>query len=111
MSKYRRRDTERLINDSINETLSRTLATSFTMMLAMSAFLMLGGAVIETFALAIMFGVVFGTYSTVASPTILVMEDLKPVRKFFAPLASKEGDDGWMGRKPRRKPEHKSGNP
>ena len=100
MSKYRRRDTERLINDSINETLSRTLATSFTTMLAMSAFLMLGGAVIETFALAIMFGVVFGTYSTVfvASPTILVMEDLKPkLGKFFAPLASKEGDDGSDG--------------
>jgi preprotein translocase subunit SecF len=100
MSKYRRRDSERMINDSINETLSRTLATSFTTILAMSAFLLLGGAVIETFALAIIFGVIFGTYSTVfvASPTILLMEDLKPhLGRYFAPLASKAqqeaGDD------------------
>jgi len=95
MTKYRRQDTARLINDSINETLNRTLATSFTTMLAMSAFLILGGAVIETFALAIIMGVIFGTYSTVfvASPTILLMEDLKPhLGRIFAPLASKNDD-------------------
>ena len=81
LKKYRRRDMERLINDSINETLTRTLATSFTTLAAMLAFLFLGGPVIETFALAILLGVIFGTYSTVyvASPTILLMEDLKPV--------------------------------
>lgn len=91
LKKYRRRDMERLINDSINETLTRTLATSFTTMAAMLAFLFLGGPVIETFALAILLGVVFGTYSTVyvASPTILLMQDLKPLfGRIFAPLAA-----------------------
>jgi hypothetical protein len=49
----------------------------------------LGGPVIETFALAILLGVIFGTYSTIwiASPTILIMEDLKPLlAKVFTPI-------------------------
>ncbi|MCB9778348.1 MAG: protein translocase subunit SecF [Alphaproteobacteria bacterium] len=86
MKRYRRGDTSKLINDSINETMSRTLATSITTALAMTAFLVLGGDVIETFALAILIGVVVGTYSTVfvASPTILLMEDIKPmIERFF----------------------------
>ena len=88
MRRYRRADTERLINDSINETLTRTLATSFTTLVAMLAFLFLGGPVIETFALAIAMGVIVGTYSTifVASPTILLMEDIKPhLERMVAP--------------------------
>lgn len=91
MRRYRRQDTMRLINDSINETMTRTLATSFTTAIAMLAFLFLGGPVIETFALAILLGVVFGTYSTiyVASPTILLMEDLRPsLAKLVAPLSA-----------------------
>jgi preprotein translocase subunit SecF len=80
MDKYRRGDLPGLINGSINETLNRTLNTSLTTMLAMTAFLVLGGPVIETFALAIMIGVFVGTYSTVfvATPTILVMTRVKP---------------------------------
>ncbi len=92
MRRYRRADTEALINDSINETLTRTLATSFTTLVAMMAFLFLGGPVIETFALAIAMGVVFGTYSTVfvATPTILLMEDLKPhLERLIAPTSAK----------------------
>lgn len=93
MIKYRREDTTSLINDSINDTLARTLATSITTFLAMMAFLILGGPVIKTFALAILLGVIIGTYSTiyVASPTILLMEDIQPyLSKLFSPLASKE---------------------
>jgi len=96
MRRYRRQDTARLINDSINETMNRTLATSFTTGVAMLAFLFLGGPVIETFALAILLGVVFGTYSTifVASPTILLMEDLRPaLAKMVAPLAGANAED------------------
>jgi preprotein translocase subunit SecF len=80
MQKYSRKDMESLINDSVNETLGRTLATSITTMAALTAFLFMGGPVIETFALAMMIGVVVGTYSTVfvASPMILVMERAKP---------------------------------
>ena len=80
MTRYRRSETPKLINDSINETLGRTLATSITTMMAMTAFLVLGGPVIQTFALAMMIGIVVGTYSTVfvATPSILVMEKVKP---------------------------------
>ena len=90
--KYRRRDTAQLINSSINETLGRTLATSGTTMVAILAFLFMGGPVIEDFALAITLGIFFGTYSTiyVAAPSILVFEDLKPwLSRFITPLADK----------------------
>lgn len=92
VARYRRRDMARLINDSVNETLTRTLATSGTTIVAMLAFLFLGGPVIEHFALAIIIGIVFGTYSTVyvASPMILVMEDVRPwLTRLVAPLASR----------------------
>lgn len=99
MTRYRRRDLEKLINDSINETMSRTLATSLTTALGMLAFLVLGGPVIETFAMAILMGVVVGTYSTifVASPTILVMQDLQPwLQKLISPLSADDagGEEG-----------------
>ncbi len=88
--RYRRKDMANLINTSINETLARTLATSITTAAAMAAFLTLGGPVIETFALAILMGVFFGTYSTiyVASPTILMMDDVRPhLERIFTPRA------------------------
>jgi len=90
VERYRRQDMPELINTSINETLARTLATSLTTAAAMLAFLTLGGPVIETFALAILLGVVFGTYSTiyVASPTILLMSDARPyLERIFTPRA------------------------
>lgn len=99
MTRYRRRDLSKLINDSINETMRRTLATSLTTAMGMMAFLIFGGPVIETFALAILLGVFVGTYSTifVASPTILVMQDLRPVlERWFSPLSGdgpKDGDE------------------
>ena len=96
MTRYRRQDLGKLINGSINETLGRTLATSLTTMMGMTAFLILGGAVIQTFALAIFLGVIVGTYSTVfvASPTILVMQDLQPyLTKIFSPLTEDEVSD------------------
>jgi preprotein translocase subunit SecF len=96
MQRYRRKDTENLINTSINETLGRTLATSITTAVAMTAFLLLGGPVIQTFALAILLGVFFGTYSTiyVASPTILVMQDVRPhLAKLITPLSVKQEEE------------------
>lgn len=80
MGRYRRGDLFPLINHSLNETLSRTVATSATTMMAIIAFLFLGGPVIENFALAMIIGIVVGTYSSiyVASPMIVVMEEVKP---------------------------------
>jgi preprotein translocase subunit SecF len=94
--KYARDKTKDLINNSLNETLSRTLATSWTTMTAMAAFLLLGGPVIQTFALAIFLGVIVGTYSTVfvASPTILVMQDLRPLLgRLFTPLSEQQKEE------------------
>lgn len=78
--RHRREDLHGLINVSINETLSRTVATSFTTFLAIVAFLFFGGPVIRDFATAMICGIIFGTYSTVfvASPMIVVMEGVKP---------------------------------
>ena len=98
--RYRRRETANLINVSINETLTRTVATSLTTMLAILMFLLIGGPVIRNFALAMLCGIIFGTYSTVfvASPMILVMEDLKPYLSGIIALpelpGSDEDDDG-----------------
>lgn len=64
---------ETVVNRSINQTLSRTILTSGTVLLVLVAFLILGGGVIREFALAMFIGVVTGTYSSiyVASPILL----------------------------------------
>jgi preprotein translocase SecF subunit len=80
LERFRRKDMGLLINQAINQTLGRTLGTSLTTIIAMIVFLVQGGSVIEDFALAMVFGIVVGTYSSiyVAAPLILVTEDLKP---------------------------------
>lgn len=67
-------DFQSLINKSINEVLSRTLITSITTLLAILAILILGGAVLFDFSLALFLGVIVGTYSSifVASPLVYV---------------------------------------
>ncbi len=62
-----------LTNISINETLSRTIITSLTTLLALSAIYFFGGEVLKGFSLAMILGVVFGTYSSIyIANTILV---------------------------------------
>ena len=62
-----------LTNISINETLSRTLITSITTLLALLSILFFGGEVLKGFSLAMIFGVIFGTYSSIyISNTVLV---------------------------------------
>ncbi len=69
----RRADLSDLVNKSINQTLSRTLLTSGTTLVAVLAFLFLGGDVISDVAFALAVGIVVGTYSSiyVASPILL----------------------------------------
>ena len=64
-----------LLNKSVNETLSRTVMTSATTLLALFALFFLGGEVIRDFAFAMIWGVIIGTYSSVwiASATLLWM--------------------------------------
>ncbi len=64
-----------LINMSINQTLSRTINTSLTTLLAVGALFFLGGPVIHDFSLVMFFGVIVGTYSSIfiASPVLLLI--------------------------------------
>ena len=62
-----------LTNISINETLSRTLITSVTTLLALLSIFFFGGEILKGFSLAMIFGVVFGTYSSIyIANTVLV---------------------------------------
>ena len=62
-----------LTNISINETLSRTLITSITTLLALLSIFFFGGEILKGFSLAMIFGVIFGTYSSIyIANTILV---------------------------------------
>lgn len=65
-----------LINIAVNETLSRTILTSGTVLITVLAIFLFGGGVINDFAFAMLVGVVSGTYSTVyiASPILLLWE-------------------------------------
>jgi preprotein translocase subunit SecF len=65
-----------VLNRSVNETLSRTLLTGVTSIVAVLALLVFGGDVVRPFALAMLIGIVVGTYSSVyiASPTLLALE-------------------------------------
>jgi preprotein translocase subunit SecF len=64
---------DRLINASVNETLSRTILTGGTTLLVVTTLFILGGEVIHDFAFALIVGIVIGTYSSifVASPIVL----------------------------------------
>ena len=73
ISKFRKRELLQLINQSVTETLSRTLLTSGTTLMVVLALVFLGGEIIHDFAFALLVGVLIGTYSSiyVASPCLL----------------------------------------
>lgn len=85
--KIRKGDSQTIINSSLNQTLSRTLVTSMTTLLVLLSLFFFGGEIIHGFALALIVGVVVGTYSSiyVAGSAILMMgvskADLMPVKK------------------------------
>jgi preprotein translocase SecF subunit len=70
------------INSSINETLSRTLNTSMTVMLVVVVLYFFGGEVLRNFSLAMILGILVGTYSSifVASPILVEWEAISPRR-------------------------------
>ena len=72
MRKYKQITFDEVINISLNSTLTRTLMTSLTTLLALIALLTFGGIVISSFIIALIWGVLIGTYSSmyVASPIL-----------------------------------------
>ena len=85
--KMRKGSATEVINASLNQTLSRTMITSLTTTLVLLALFIFGGEIIHGFALALLIGVVIGTYSSmyVASASVLMLgiskADLMPVQK------------------------------
>jgi len=67
--------TTELINISLNQTLGRTIITSLTTLLVLFSLYLMGGELIKNFALALIFGVVVGTYSSIyiASNALIMM--------------------------------------
>lgn len=80
MKRRKKQELAEIINIAINQTLSRTIITSGTVLLVLVALLLFGGEVIHDFALSLTFGIVVGTYSSifVASPIVLFFEKKKP---------------------------------
>jgi preprotein translocase SecF subunit len=73
LRKYKKMPLREVINLALNETLSRTLMTSGTTLVALLALLLLGGPVTFGFAFAVMFGVLIGTYSSVWIASAIVL--------------------------------------
>ena len=73
LQKYKTMPLKEVMNLSVNETLSRTLMTSITTLIAVGSLLALGGDVIRGFAFAIFMGVLLGTYSSVYVAKNLVL--------------------------------------
>jgi len=79
MRKYRQMDMRALIDLSVNETLPRTVMTSLTVLLALTALLVFGGHVLRGFTAAMMLGIIVGTYSSIyVSSSLLIALGLKP---------------------------------
>ena len=82
--------TDQIVNDSINQTLSRTLLTSFTVFLVVLILYIFGGIGVRAFAFTMMIGVLTGTYSSIyiASPILVWMERLGKSHRDKAKLAN-----------------------
>jgi preprotein translocase subunit SecF len=89
--KIRKRTSIEIVNTSINQTISRTLMTSFTTLLVLLSLFFLGGEAIHAFALALIIGVVVGTYSSiyVATTSALALG----ISRSDLLLPDKEGED------------------
>jgi preprotein translocase subunit SecF len=89
--KIRKKTSLEIVNTSINQTISRTLMTSFTTLLVLLSLFILGGEVIHSFALALIIGVLVGTYSSIyiATTTALALG----ISRSDMLLPDKEGEE------------------
>ena len=77
MFKFSERKKDAVINLSLNETLSRTIITSVTTLLVVVSLYLFGGEILQPFALALIIGVIIGSYSSIfiASPIMFIFEE------------------------------------
>jgi len=97
----RRESLTKIVNDSVNQTLSRTIITAGTTFLAVLSLYLFGGEVLEGFAFTMLVGIVSGTYSTIfiAAAVAIILSKAAPVRTASAEAPSPTG----TGSKARRK--------
>lgn len=90
LRKYKKKELKDILDLSINQTLSRTVLTSVTTLLALGSLYFLGGAVIQSFTFAMIWGVFVGTYSSVfmAAPLLIFLK-LRPEQM----QVQKEGEE------------------
>lgn len=76
-------DFEETVNISVNETFARSINTSFTTLLMLGVLYLFGGASIQTFVLALLIGITFGTYSSIfiASPLLVTWQQIDAKKK------------------------------
>lgn len=88
LRKFKKKPLAEVLNFSVNQTLSRTLMTSVTTLLALIALYIFGGEVIRGFVYALIFGVLIGTYSSVfvASPLLLITKVKRGLAEDEPPL-------------------------
>ncbi|MBO6018148.1 MAG: protein translocase subunit SecDF [Prevotella sp.] len=88
---FKKRDRQQLFNDSLNQTLARTVNTSVTTLIVLLAIFILGGDSIRSFSFAMILGVVFGTLSSIfiAAPVAYLTMG-KTIREEAEPAASEE---------------------
>jgi len=89
--KIRKKTSLEVINTSINQTISRTLMTSFTTLLVLLSLFFLGGEVIHSFALALIIGVFVGTYSSIYVATTSAL--LLGISRSDLLVPDKEGEE------------------
>ena len=89
--KIRKKTSLEVVNISVNQTISRTLMTSFTTLLVLLSLFFLGGEVIHAFALALIIGVLVGTYSSIYIATTTALQ--LGISRSDMLLPEKEGDD------------------
>ena len=87
----RKKDPTQIINTSLNQTLSRTMMTSVTTLIVVLAMFFLGGELIHGFAIALIIGILVGTYSSIYVASSMVIT-LKITAESMMPV-KKEGED------------------
>lgn len=90
VAKYPNETFERVVNHSVMQTLDRSINTSLTVIFTLSALFLFGGVTIRYFVLAMLIGIITGTYSSIfnASPMLVVWENGE-IGKFFRKLRGK----------------------
>ncbi len=79
IKKYIKQDVSKILKISMNQILSRSLATSITVLLVLFAIFLLGGESLKSFSFTLLVGIIFGTYSSlcIAAPLLMIFGDVK----------------------------------